>query len=446
MVDGATHGRRVLLLGGGGREHAIAWKLAQSPRLGRLWAAPGNAGIAGIAEATGGGVLADLDPADAAAVVARAQSLTVDLVIVGPEDPLAAGVVDALEAAGIPAFGPTAAAARIEASKAFAKDLMERAGIATAAHRTFTDADAALAYVRAQQGPLVVKADGLSAGKGAIVCDGVEDATRAVEQIMRDRAFGAAGDRVVIEERMRGPETSAHAFSDGVTVRHMPCACDHKPVGDGDRGPNTGGMGAYSPPGWLTEHQTAALQRDVTERAIAAMAAAGAPYRGVLFPGLMVTAAGTRVVEFNCRFGDPEAEVLLPRLDGDLLAIAEGVAHGRLAEVPVAWDPRATVGVVIASGGYPGPYRRGLPIAGLDAPDGDDVFVFHAGVGRDAAGRPVTAGGRVLCVVGRGDTLEEARAIAYERVRTISFDGAHYRTDIASPERLRAAAEAAAGV
>lgn len=435
--------QRVLLLGGGGREHAIAWKLAQSPHLGALWAGPGNAGTATIAEASGGAHLPTLDAGDPAAVVAAAQELRADLVIVGPEGPLAAGVVDALQQHDIAAFGPSRTAAQIEASKAFAKDLMGAAGIETAQAQTFSDAAAAQAHVRALGGPVVVKADGLAAGKGAVVCDDPEQACAAIDQMMRDRAFGAAGDRVVIEERMTGPETSAHAFTDGETVRHMPFSCDHKPVWDGDLGPNTGGMGAYTPPDWLTAQQSRAIEQRVTERAVAAMTQAGAPYRGVLFPGIMMTPSGVRVVEFNCRFGDPEAEVLLPRLRSDLLDICTAVATGRLAEVPVEWDSGATVGVVMASAGYPGKYEVGLPISGLDVPDTDTVQVFHAGVQRDQQGHPVTAGGRVLCVVARGATIAQARERAYTRVSDISFAGAHYRTDIASPERIAAAAAAA---
>ncbi|MSQ31561.1 MAG: phosphoribosylamine--glycine ligase [Dehalococcoidia bacterium] len=416
----------VLLLGGGGREHAIAWRLSQSRRLSKLWSAPGNPGTAAYGENVEGVAASDLD-----GVVALAARVRADLVIVGPEDPLAAGVTDRLVAAGVPVFGPSLAAAQIEASKAFAKLLMASAGIATSASAAFTDADAAKAHVRVAPYRVVVKADGLTAGKGVTVCDDIVQAEAAIDAAMRDRAFGAAGARVVIEERMYGRETSAHAFTDGVTVRHMPFSCDHKPALDGDRGPNTGGMGVYSPSGWLPDATAEAIRRDVTERAVRALAEAGRTFRGVLYPGLMLTAEGPRVVEFNARFGDPETEALLPRLRSDLLDICNAVAHGRLADVPVEWDAAATVGVMLASPGYPGPYPSGAPITGVEEVDAD-VQVFLAGAGRDERGRLVTAGGRVLCVVARGATVAEARVRAYDNVRRIHFEGAHFRTDIAA--------------
>ena len=360
--------------------------------------------------------------------------------VVAPDDPLGAGVADPLRAEGIPVFGPSGAAAEIESSKSFAKSLMANAGIATAAAEVFDDADAAIEYVRALpgEGACVVKADGLAAGKGAIVCDSADEAVAAIERAMRERAFGDAGARVLIEERLSGPETSAHAFSDGTTVRHMPFSCDHKPVFDGDLGPNTGGMGVYSPPGWLSDDEARAIEHDVTERAIAALADRGREFRGVLYPGMMLTSDGPRVIEFNCRFGDPETQALLPRLRGDLLEICEAVALGRLADVEVEWDDDATVGVVMASGGYPGSHRTGMPIRGLEDVD-DGVEVFLAGGQRTEDGTLVTSGGRVLCVVAKAASLDEARTIAYDNVARIDFEGAHYRTDIASPERRAAA-------
>ena len=415
----------VLLVGGGGREHAIAWKIAQSPLLTKLSIAPGNPGTALHGENV------EVKATDLDGIVALAQRIAADLVIVGPEDPLAAGLVDRLEAAGIAAFGPSGAAAQLEASKAFAKSLMRDANIATSSSATFDDAARATAYVHDVSHRVVVKADGLAAGKGVTVCDDVAQAEAAIDAAMRDRAFGAAGARVVIEERMFGRETSAHAFTDGVTVRHMPFSCDHKPVFDGDRGPNTGGMGAYSPPSWLPERVADAIRREVTERTVSALADAGTPYRGVIYPGMMLTADGPRVVEYNSRFGDPETEVLLPRLRSDLLAICDAVAHGRLAEVPVEWSDDATVGVIMVAPGYPGTYPTGAPIEGIEDVD-DDVQVFLAGTARDAAGRLVTAGGRVLCVVASGKTVAEARERAYDNVKRISFEGAHYRTDIAA--------------
>jgi phosphoribosylamine--glycine ligase len=423
----------VLLLGSGGREHAIAWKLAQSPGLGTLTSAPGNPGMAEY-----GDTLEGLYIDDPLAVVAAAAERRADLVVVGPEAPLARGVADALTAEGVPVFGPSMAAAEIEWSKSFAKELMAEAGIATGRAAMFEDFDQAVAYAHSRGGACVVKADGLAAGKGVVVCETIDEAFAAIEAAMMDRAFGDAGARVLIEERLSGPETSAHAFTDGTTVAHMPFSCDHKPVFDGDEGPNTGGMGVYSPPGWLTDDDATRIQRDVTERAVAAMAASGREYRGALYPGMMVTADGPRVIEFNCRLGDPEAQALLPRLTSDLLAICEGVAHGQLAEAPVTWDDDATVGVVMASGGYPGSYETGKPITGVEDVDGD-VQVFLAGARRDADGTLVTAGGRVLCVVAKASTLGEARERAYDNVRRIDFEGAHYRTDIAQPARVASA-------
>ncbi|MGE0229480.1 MAG: phosphoribosylamine--glycine ligase [Dehalococcoidia bacterium] len=416
-------GMSVVLLGSGGREHAIAWKLAQSSMLAKLWIAPGNAGTADFGENV------DVRATDVEGVVRLAQRVRADLVIVAPDDPLAAGVVDALAAAGIAAFGPTRAAAELEWSKSFAKQVMREAGIPTAESRVFEDAGEARLYVEGLGGPCVVKADGLALGKGVTVCDDVSQALAAIDEMMVRRAFGDAGARVVIEERMRGPETSAHAFSDGVTVRHMPFSCDHKPAFDGNLGPNTGGMGVYSPPGWLSAEHASFIEREVTEAAVRAMAGAGRPYRGVLYPGMMVTDSGPRVVEFNCRFGDPETEALLPRLRSDLLAICDAVAHGRLADVPVEWSEAATVGVVLASGGYPGAYETGFPIEGVGDVDAD-VQVFLAGAKRDDAGVLRTSGGRVLCVVASGATVAEARARAYDNVRRIHFEGMHYRTDI----------------
>lgn len=414
---------KVLLIGGGGREHAIAWKLAQSPRFGSLVTAPGNAGTAVYGEN-----LRDLEITDPQAVLQAARHLAADFVFVAPDDPLGAGVVDPLLAEGIPAFGPTRAAAEIEWSKDYANRLMERAGIDTAASRTFDDPDAAKAYVRALGTEVVVKADGLAAGKGVTVCDSVDEALEAIDREMVARTHGAAGSRVVIEERMRGPETSAHAFTDGTTVVHMPFSCDHKPVFDGDRGPNTGGMGVYSPPEWLDETMARRIKRETTEALVEALAQNGRPFSGVIYPGMMVTDYGPRVIEVNSRFGDPETEVLLPRLRSDLLEICLAVAGGRLADVPVEWDDEASVGVVMASGGYPGSYETGLPINGVDAID-EDVEVFIAGAER-VDGQLVTSGGRVLCVVAKGATIEEARDRAYDNVPRISFEGAHYRTDI----------------
>ena len=413
----------VLLVGSGAREHAIAWKLRQSPRLDDLFVAPGNAGTAAL------GANLDIAIADLDATVAACREHRIDLVAVGSEEPLAAGLVDRLAVEGVAAFGPSRAAAEIEWSKVFAKELMAEYGIPTAPFAVFDGLAAARAYVEAQDGPLAIKAEGLAQGKGVIVTATRDEALAALEAIMGERRFGAAGDRVVIEARLSGPETSAHAFTDGETVAHMPFSCDHKPAFDGDEGPNTGGMGAYSPPGWLEDADAASIRAGVTEAAVRALRERGRPYRGVLYPGLMITTAGPRVIEFNCRFGDPEVQVLLPRLESDLLEAMWAVATNRLADVELRWSGQACVGVVLASGGYPGSYETGLPIEGLDELD-DGVEVFHAGTKRDGNGALVTAGGRILTVVASGPTLVEARERAYRNVERVRIPNVHYRTDI----------------
>lgn len=420
----------VLVVGSGAREHALAWKLRQSPLLTDLFVAPGNPGTAAIARNLA------VDPLDFEAVHRAVLAYQVELVVVGPEDPLAAGLVDFLEARGVAAYGPTRAAAQIEASKSFAKALMQRAGIPTAESRVFDDAASALAYADSWTDrtgvPPVVKADGLAAGKGVTVAADLDEARQAIAAAIEQRAFGAAGSRVVLEERMSGPETSAHVFTDGVTVVPMVYACDYKRVADGDAGPNTGGMGAYSPPGFLDDALRDQIRREIIEPTVRAMAEAGAPYRGTLYPGLMITDAGPRVVEYNSRFGDPETQVLMPRLESDLLEIMLAVTRGRLADVEVRWREDATVGVVLASGGYPGHYETGFTVDGLDDLDAG-VEVFHAGTRLDGD-RVVTAGGRVLTVVASGATLAEAQARVYDNIPRIRFPGAHYRGDIALRE------------
>jgi phosphoribosylamine--glycine ligase len=428
----------VLIIGAGAREHAIAWKLRQSPRLGALYAAPGNPGIAALAEpiplaipkpgAPPAQVQAFLEDA-----VRVARERRVELVVVGPEDPLGFGVVDALQGAGIRAFGPTRAAAEIETSKAYAKGVMERHGVPMGACARFDDFNAARSYVESHAGDVVVKADGLAAGKGSIVTSSHAEAVDALRSLMLDRALGASGATVVIEDRLTGRETSAHAFSDGSHVAHMPFACDHKAVYDGDRGPNTGGMGAYSPATWLGTDAEDTIRRDVTERTLRALAEEGRAYAGVLFPGLMITDDGPRVIEFNCRFGDPEAEVLLPRLESDLLDIMLAVTDGTLDRVNPRWRDDAAVTVMLASGGYPGRYETGKPIEGLDDIDAG-VIVFHAGTALDGDGRIVTAGGRVLAVTATAPSLAAARERAYANARRIRFDGVHFRTDIGARE------------
>ena len=415
---------KVLLVGGGGREHALAWKLAQSEHLGALVAAPGNPGIAAHAEC------AAVKDGDLDELVALARRERPDLVVVGPELPLSLGLADRLHAAGMPVFGPSQAAARIESSKVFAKDLMARHGIPTAAFRVFTRAEAARAYCRELGAPVVVKTDGLAAGKGAIVCASLDEADRAVALCLEDGAFGDAGRTVVVEEFMTGEEVSFFALSDGVSALPFGAAQDHKTVWDGDRGPNTGGMGAYSPaPVFDTEVQERAMAQ-IVRPTIAALAKEGCPYQGVLYVGLMLTPAGPRVVEFNCRFGDPECQAILPRLDQDLLPLLDAVAQGRGLPASLAWRREASVCVVAASGGYPGPYDTGVTITGVEeAGRLAGVTVFHAGTAR-RDGVLVTAGGRVLGVQALGGDIAGAIARAYAALDRIAFPGMHARRDI----------------
>ena len=425
----------VLLIGSGGREHAIAWKLRQSARLTDLHIAPGNAGTDAIGQNLDLPVprtIASQPEIDSylQAVVAAARDLRIDLAFVAPDDPLAWGLVDALQAAGIAAFGPTRAAARLEASKSWAKQLMAKHGIPHTRTEVFDHPDAARAYVRATKRPVVVKADGLAVGKGAIVTSTVAEALDAIDELS---ALGESGRILTVEDRITAREVSGHAFSDGRTIAPMPLSCDHKTVFDGNQGPNTGGMGVYSPPWWATE----TLQPEITARVLQplanAMAAEGHAFKGIIYPGVFVNQDGLQVFECNGRFGDPEAQALLVRLESDLLEIAWACVNGTLDKVDVRWSPRASVCVVMASGGYPGSYHTGLPITGIEDVDGD-VTVFHAGTRRDATGRLVTGGGRVLGVTATGETLESARRKAYANVERIRFEGAHYRRDIGLQE------------
>jgi phosphoribosylamine---glycine ligase len=414
----------VLLVGGGGREHALAWKLAQSPGLGRMIAGPGNPGIAAHARCV---------PVKDTAIddlVALAQQERPDLVVVGPEVPLALGLGDRMRAAGFAVFGGSAAAARLESSKAFAKELMARHRIPTARFGTFREAVAARAFCRELGAPLVVKADGLAAGKGVLICRSLGEADAALAQCLEARAFGDSGLTVVVEEFLQGEEASFFALSDGTTALPLAAAQDHKTVWDGDRGPNTGGMGAYSPAPVMDAAMEARVMAEIVRPTIAAMAAEGAPYTGVLFVGLMITREGPKVIEFNCRFGDPECQALLPRLQEDLLALLLAAATGKGLPPTLAWSPRASVCVVMTSAGYPGRYHTGTAITGLEAAGAlPDVTVFHAGTAR-AGGGLVTAGGRVLGVQALGDDVAAAIRTAYAAVERIRFDGAHYRRDI----------------
>ncbi len=413
---------RVLIVGAGGREHALAWKIAANPRLRELYVAPGNAGTASIATNV------PIPSEDIDGLIKFALSRAIDLVVVGPEAPLAMGLVDRLAEKNIIAFGPSSEAARLEASKVMAKEFMSRNGIPTAAFRVFERLEEAREYVRDAAGPLVVKADGLAAGKGVVVCEEREEALGALEFLMSEGGLGGAGRRVVIEERLLGREASFLVFSDGERIVPMPPARDHKRVRDGDKGPNTGGMGAYSPlPDWTQD--TEALATSILERTVRAMAREGRPFRGVLYGGFVLTADGPRVLEFNVRFGDPETQAILPRLESDLLDLIDGASSGNLVGVTPRWDPRASVCVVLASQGYPGAYKKGMPISGLNEPALEGVHVFHAGT---AAG-PVTSGGRVLAVTALGKDLEAARERAYSAVAGISFEGMVYRRDIGRP-------------
>ncbi|MGQ9525609.1 MAG: phosphoribosylamine--glycine ligase [Armatimonadota bacterium] len=423
----------VLVVGGGGREHALAWKLAQSSRISKLYCAPGNPGIEAVAEC----VPIPASNIEALAVFARQHQI--DLAVIGPESPLIAGIADRLRADGTAVFGPGKRGAVIEGSKSFAKHLMQKHGVPTAAFHVFDNPDDAAKYLKAHPGPVVVKADGEAAGKGAIVCGDEEQAMSAVHAIMVDRVFGSAGDRVVIEERMYGEEFSALAFVDCRPGRDpiftmMPPSQDHKPVFDGDRGPNTGGMGAYSPVPSVTEQVQRSVAQLVFTPILTAMQDEGIEYRGVLYAGMMLTTSGIRVVEFNCRFGDPETQAILPLMDGDLLDPIEAVAADcgtSLDSLNLNWKPNACVCVVMASSGYPGPYEKGREITGLDvAAQMPNVAVFHAGTGKTQDGRIVTAGGRVLGVTAWDTAIPGAVRRAYQAVQQIRFDGAHYRTDI----------------
>lgn len=415
----------ILVIGSGGREHTLAWKLAQSPKATKLYAVPGNPGMADVAECILGVDICDND-----ALVKLAKDKAVDLVVVGPEVPLTNGVVDAMNAAGIRAFGPTKLAAEIEGSKSFSKNLMKKYGIPTARYEVFTDAEAARDYVRKEGAPIVIKADGLAAGKGVIVAMTLDEALDAVHEIMDDAAFGKAGSRVVIEEFMDGEEASLLAFTDGRTICPMVSSQDHKRAYDGDKGPNTGGMGTYAPAPVMTKALVAEATEKILKPVIAAMDKEGRPYKGCLYAGLMITKEGPKVVEFNARFGDPETQVVLPLLESDLVDIMLACTDGSLADMDIQWSEGAAVCVVMASGGYPKSYQKGFAIDGLEKAKAVDTLVFHAGTA-EHDGRIVTAGGRVLGVTACAGQVRDAVKKAYDGVRCISFQGAFYRQDIA---------------
>jgi phosphoribosylamine--glycine ligase len=421
---------RILIVGNGGREHALLRKLrADAPGATFAVTRP-NAGMTGVDAV-------DIPPTDVDALVAWAVQAHPDLVVIGPEAPLAEGAGDRLRAEGIPVFGPSTGAARIESSKAFAKQLMLDAGVPTAGYRAFTDPREARAYIREQGAPIVVKASGLAAGKGAIVCESVDDATAAVDAIMNDAAFGSAGDEIVVEAFMEGEELSIFGVADGEEVVLLLPAQDHKRIGEGDTGPNTGGMGAYAPVAIATPELIAEARERVFLPTLAALRAAGSAFRGLLYAGLMKTDEGLKVVEFNARFGDPETQVVLPLLRSSLLDLVMASASGSVAGMTPEWHPGAAVTTVVASGGYPGSYAKGKRIDLSGVPEGEDVVVYHAGTARNAEGELVTSGGRVLTVTAVADTFAEAADRSREAAAAVRFEGAQYRRDIGWRERAR---------
>ena len=417
---------KVLIVGSGGREHAIAWKVAQSPKVDKIYCAPGNAGIAEYAECV------DIAAMEFDKLVAFAKEKEIDLTVIGMDDPLVGGVVDAFEAEGLRVFGPRKNAAILEGSKAFSKDLMKKYHIPTAAYETFSDPEAAEKYLETAKFPIVLKADGLALGKGVLICNTLEEAKEGVKTIMLDKKFGSAGNEMVIEEFMTGREVSVLSFVDGKTIKTMSSAQDHKRAGDGDTGLNTGGMGNFSPSPFYTEEVDKFCKKYIYQPTVDAMAAEGRPFKGVIFFGLMLTPDGPKVLEYNARFGDPEAQVVLPRLENDIVDVFEACIDGTLDQVDLKFDnDRATVCVILASDGYPVEYKKGFPIEGLEKFKGkDDYYVFHSGTKFNENGQIVTNGGRVLGVTATGKDLKEARKKAYEATEWISFENKYMRHDI----------------
>ncbi|MFC1865473.1 phosphoribosylamine--glycine ligase [Chloroflexota bacterium] len=414
----------ILIVGGGAREHTIVWKLSRSPRVDKIYTAPGNAGTAQIAQNI------DIDATDIQALLKTAIEKKIDLTVVGSEAPLATGIVDEFQARELLIFGPSKAAAHIEASKVFAKNLMQKYNIPCAASVSFSSYTEAKQYLENNAPPFVIKADGLAAGKGVTVAETTDQALAALADIMLTRVFGFAGDRVLIEEKLEGKEMSVFSFVDAYTSAPSTPACDYKPIFEGNKGPNTGGMGSYSPPVFLTPELLRIANDDIMQPTIKAMHQEGCPYSGVLYGGLMITAKGPKVIEFNARLGDPETQVVLPRLKTDLLDIMLAVVNNHLENINIEWKNEACVGVVMASSGYPGSYKKGLPIGGLGDLD-DDILVFHAGTSLDSAGNIITSGGRVLTVSATADTIAQAREKVYNNISRISFEGCYYRRDIA---------------
>jgi len=416
---------KILVIGGGGREHALAWKLKQSSGVDRIFCAPGNAGTAQLAENVA------ISVSDLPALVRFAKGNRVDLTVVGPDDPLAAGIVDLFLAEGLRIFGPSKAAARIESSKIFAKELMRREGIPTARAGTFDRSDDAIRFCDELRFPIVIKADGLALGKGVVIAPNAGSARSTIDEMMNQDRFGEAGRRVVVEEFLRGTECSLHALVDGKNYRLLESARDHKRALDGDGGPNTGGMGAFSPANNWSSKLQSQFEEEIMRPVLGGLLAEGITFRGLLYPGLMITEDGARVLEFNCRFGDPETQAILPRMKSDLLPFLEATIDGKIDNCSIEWEQRPAVTVVLASGGYPGKYETGKSISGLDeAAKLDGLQIFHAGT-KQLNGEIVTAGGRVLAVTALGSTVAEARARAYEAVARIHFENCHYRRDIA---------------
>ena len=412
---------KILVVGGGGREHAIIWKLLQNKKIDEIHCAPGNGGIAGLATCVPIGAT-DID-----GIVGYAKSGGFDLVIVAPDDPLYMGMVDRLKKEGIRAFGPTSDAAKIEGSKVYAKRLMKKYNIPTAAYEEFYDYESAAAYADACRYPVVVKADGLALGKGVVICETAAQAKDAMQDLMIKKIFGEAGSRVVVEEYLEGPEVSVLSFCDGKTILPMASAQDHKRAFDNDQGPNTGGMGTFSPSPKYTEKIKAEVEESIIKKTLQALSQEGITYQGVIFFGLMLTKSGPRLLEYNARFGDPEAQVVLPRMKNDLLTVIDAVIDGTLSDIELEWDDRSAVCVVMASGGYPGKYDKGKPISGLE--DVEGAVVFHAGTAIDD-GRFVTNGGRVIGITALGEDIAAARTAAYAQVEKVMFEGAQYRSDI----------------
>lgn len=416
---------KVLVLGSGAREHTITWKIKQSPKVDELFVAPGNAGMAAIAHTL------NIKPEDGEALLRFARENRIDLTVVGPEQPLAAGVVDLFQKNGMAIFGPVQKAAEIESSKAFSSALMQKHGIPAAKGVTFTDFNKASEYIQKQIPPIVLKADGLAAGKGVIITETIKDAEKALADMMQSKSFGKSGDSVVIQEYLRGREMSFFVFTDGKTVLPTVPACDYKRIYDGNKGPNTGGMGSYSPPEFYTPVLGDIIMKTIMKPTIAAMSDEGRPYKGTLYGGLFITPSKTpKIIEFNARLGDPETQVVLPRMKTDLLEVILAILENRLDKINIEFEDNAAVGVVMASGGYPGDYKTGFPIKDLNDVD-KDIMVFHAGTKSGANGEILTSGGRVLTVVAKGKDLAEAREKVYKNISRISFENLYYRKDIA---------------